>query len=147
MAFTIPFNAVHEGRQSYTAGGRQPKLTLEGAIREGTRSPQCYWSAFAPGGAQLARRGSETVVRITQPGEARVAILVRADRFRQVEGHTPKVWKESTSRCEGGLLLVAAPGFELEIAEYKRPFRRFRIAPSAPNGPLVPVDQEVSVID
>ena len=65
------------------------------------------------------------MVEITTPGDDRVIALIKADGFRQVAGHTPKVWHTSESRCEGGLLVVAQPGFIFESCNYKRSWKRF----------------------
>ncbi len=147
MGFTYSHDL---GRKTFSAGARQPALELiapEGGALQRVRLPgieEGYSLPFAPSGASVASRGNGSTVTVKQLGEGRVALLLRAHCFQQLPGHTPKVWKVSSAKTEGGLLFVAEPGFRLEIAAYKRPWRRFEVTHE---GLLVEVDQAEEVID
>jgi hypothetical protein len=103
-----------------------------------------YYLTFAPSGAKMARKGRTTSVQVTVPGEGRVAIILSGWCHRKVEGHTPKVWHTSSSKCVGGLLLVCSPGFQFEVCDYRRPWRRFEVQP---DGWLKEVVQEEVTLD
>ena len=81
------------------------------------------------------------MVEVIRPGEQNIVALIKADGFRQVTGHTPKVWHTSEAKCEGGLLVVAAPGFVFESCNYKRSWKRFRITLSGIEE--IPMTEEV----
>jgi hypothetical protein len=146
MGFTYS-NALRS--KTYSAGATRPRLTLElpeGDLQTSWRVPgfnEAYWTSFGPGAATLAVRGKESLIRVTPGGQGRIALIARAWAFKQIEGHSPKVWKESSSKCEGGILLVAQEGYEFEARNYKRAWRRFRLTTDGP----VEVDQASEAID
>ena len=146
MAFAYTHSLT---RKTYIAGARQPSLELvapDGERLGAYAGPfEGYFVSFAPRGARLNRAGNHYQVAVAAPGEGRVAFLIRAFRFRRMEeGREPQVWKVSWSRGEGGLLAVAAPGFEFEVQNYNRPWRRFRVEP---DGSLLEIVQSEEVID
>jgi hypothetical protein len=113
--------------QIYSAGATRKTLGIKG---EGIKylyqyGKDIFLSSFAPSGAKLQSSGNKCVVEVTTLGDDRVVALIKAASFRQVTGHTPKVWHTSEARCEGGLLVVAVPGFVFESYNYKRPWQRF----------------------
>ena len=143
MAFTY---SLGNDQKTYAAGARQPEFRLEAApgaalnrVQRGMGIEEGYWASFAPGGAHMAQQGRTTIVRL-QPGDGRFAFLLKAWTFRQVGGHTPRVWRESQAKCEGGLLLVCGPGFQFEAAAYHGKLKRFEVQA---DGSLQTVDQAV----
>lgn len=151
--FTYSNELTHKGG---SAGATRPYLELKAPEGQKLcayknwvegRKPfylEGYYLTFAPGGAKMTRKGQTTSVQVTVPGEGRMALILSGWSHRQVEGHTPKVWHESSSKCSGGLLLVCSPGFEFEVCDYRRPWRRFQVQP---DGWLVEVVQEEVTLD
>ena len=148
MPFTYNISLAEK---TYAAGARQPEFRIEAApttalnrVARGIGIEEGYWTTFAPGGAQMAQQGRTKILRVREPGEGLFAFLMKAWTFRKVEGHTDahalKVWQESSSKCEGGLLLVCAAGFQFEAAIYHGRLRRFEVQA---DGSLQPVDQAV----
>lgn len=141
--------------KTVATGAKQPRLTLtapegsnlrslKGDDHQGCKTLEGYYLSFAPNGAKLSRKGQDQTVAVTEPGSGRVALLVGGWCHRKVEGHTPKVWHRSQASCDGGLLLVAAPGFQFEACNYRRDWRRYEVTQE---GYLIEVTQAEEVLD
>lgn len=132
--------------QRYAAGAKQPAFQLEASCLKKLECrgiEQGYSLSFPPGGAELVNKGPLKILRVKEDGAGRVALLLKAWRFREVKGHTPRIWNESFSACEGGLLLVCDPGFQFEAANYRRQFRRFEVGA---DGSIMEVEQSVEAL-
>ena len=115
-------------QQTYSAGATKITLGIRGEMRYLSQFGKCiFLTSCAAGGVTLRKYGRKVEVDVVKEGVDRIVALIKADGFRQVSGHTPKVWHTSESRCESGLLVVVVPGFVFESCNYKRPWRRFRI--------------------
>lgn len=114
--------------QEYSAGATKLRLAVschEGLSFTSPFGMYAFRTSCAAGGAVLQRSGGKVTVKVKKSGAERIICLFKAHGFRQVAGNNPKVWHTSESRCEGGLLLVAAPGFVFEAHNFRRPWRRF----------------------